>query len=257
MYFLVDVKVGVGGSDGDGAVAAGARAGSALLPGNVELLSEGNGGIVVGKLSGSVALGAGQGNAVVDVEDTGSTAWRPDSSGRFDAVSLGIYLPVLECSTSNCGHAGGRSLAGILREVVGGNEVTSDTLIETSISVVGGVNNGVLKASGILEVQVELAVLAAVRDGSSGANIGLELIKSISNHGLVRRGAGGDGALRAAIARVRGADDLDIIWVGSAVTLRSRECGDERSEEEELGKHLDSGDLMRLKVSLKDCLATG
>jgi hypothetical protein len=47
--------------------------------------------------------------------------------------------------------------------------------------VVGGVNNGVLETTGVLEVQVELAVLAAVGGGGARANVGLELIEAISN----------------------------------------------------------------------------
>ena len=73
------------------------------------------------------------------------------------------------------------------------------------------------------------------------------MIETISDNSLVRRGAGGDGALRATVARVGGADDLDIIWVGLSVALGRGESSHEGSEEEELGKHLDFGLLVRMK----------
>jgi hypothetical protein len=72
-------------------------------------------------------------------------------------------------------------LASILREVVGGDEAAGDALVETSPAVVGSVDNGVLEATGVLEVQVELAVLAAVCGNGAGADVCLEGIKAISD----------------------------------------------------------------------------
>jgi hypothetical protein len=48
--------------------------------------------------------------------------------------------------------------------------------------VVGGVDNGVLEATGVLEVQVELAVLAAVGWDGTRAGVRLELIEAISDN---------------------------------------------------------------------------
>jgi hypothetical protein len=73
------------------------------------------------------------------------------------------------------------SLACILGEVVGSDKAPSHTLIETGPSVVGSVEDGVLEATGVLEVQVELAVLAAVGRDGAGADVGLELIEAISD----------------------------------------------------------------------------
>jgi hypothetical protein len=72
-------------------------------------------------------------------------------------------------------------LSSVLGEVVGRDEAAGDTLVETSPSVVGGVDNGVLEAAGIGEVQVKLAVLAFVCSTGARANVGLECIESISN----------------------------------------------------------------------------
>jgi hypothetical protein len=47
--------------------------------------------------------------------------------------------------------------------------------------VVGRVHNGVLEAAGVLEVQVQLAVLGLVGRGDTGANVRLELIEAVSN----------------------------------------------------------------------------
>ena len=51
------------------------------------------------------------------------------------------------------------SLCSILREVVGGQESSSDTGVETSETVIGGVYDSVLETTGVFEVEVELAVL--------------------------------------------------------------------------------------------------
>jgi hypothetical protein len=47
--------------------------------------------------------------------------------------------------------------------------------------VVGRVHNGVLEAAGVLEVQVQLAVLGLVGRGDAGADVRLELIEAVSN----------------------------------------------------------------------------
>jgi hypothetical protein len=78
---------------------------------------------------------------------------------------------------------GGRSYGStsILGEVVGGDEATGHTIVQTSPAVVGGVDNGVLEAAGVLEVEVQLAVLGLVGRGNAGANVRLELIEAVSN----------------------------------------------------------------------------
>jgi hypothetical protein len=47
--------------------------------------------------------------------------------------------------------------------------------------VVGGVDDGVLEAAGVHEVEVQLAVLGLVGGVGAGADVGLELIEAISN----------------------------------------------------------------------------
>lgn len=101
-------NISAGLSNADGVITVSRAAGGrALLPGNVELLGEGNGGIVVGQLAGSIGVLAGQRNAVVDVEDAGGAAGRPDGGGGLDGVLLGVYLAVGEGAAAVGSHAGG------------------------------------------------------------------------------------------------------------------------------------------------------
>jgi len=61
-----------------------------------------------------------------------------------------------------------------LREEVSGQEVSCNTSIKTCIAVVGSIYNGILEASWILEIQVDLASLRLVGLGGLGTNVGLE-----------------------------------------------------------------------------------
>lgn len=79
------------------------------------------------------------------------------------------------------GKGGTYSRARVLGEVVGGEEGAGYAIVETSPAVVCCVDDGVLEATGILEVQVQLAVLAAVGGHSAGARVGLERIEAVSN----------------------------------------------------------------------------
>jgi hypothetical protein len=71
--------------------------------------------------------------------------------------------------------------AGVLGEVVRGDEAACHALVEACPAVVGRVHNGVLEAAGVLEVQVQLAVLGLVGRGDTGADVRLELIEAVSN----------------------------------------------------------------------------
>ena len=59
--------------------------------------------------------------------------------------------------------------------------MTGDTGVETSPAVVGGVDDGVLEATGVLEVQVDLAVLGLLGGLDAWADVGLELIETIGD----------------------------------------------------------------------------
>lgn len=64
----------------------------ARLPLEVELLGESNGGVVVRDDADGGGLGAGEADAVVDVEDAVGAAGRVDDRGGGDLVGLGVDL---------------------------------------------------------------------------------------------------------------------------------------------------------------------
>jgi hypothetical protein len=59
-------------------------------------------------------------------------------------------------------------LFSLTREVVGGLQGTSDALLDGRVAAVVGRQDGVLEASGVLNVDVELAVLALLGNGNTG-----------------------------------------------------------------------------------------
>ena len=75
---------------------------------------------------------------------------------------LGVDLASQEGAAADGGHSRGLRLASVLREVVGRDKGSGYAFVETRPAVVGGVYDGVLEAAGVLQVKVELAVLAAV-----------------------------------------------------------------------------------------------
>jgi hypothetical protein len=169
----------------------------------MQLLSESDSSIVVGQFTASLAVLGGKRNTVVDIEDTVAAARGPDGGSGLDAVLLGVDLTLFEgtaaregrtgcllmiCLVDGLGVDGSVFVAGswltyggtgVLREVVSGDETTSDTFVETGPAVVGSINHGVLETTRVCEVQVQLAVLALVGSDAAGANVGLELIEAV------------------------------------------------------------------------------
>lgn len=246
----------------------------------MHLLCECDGSIVVRKLAVSSRVGRPQADAVVDVQDAGRAARRPDNSGGLDVVLLGVYLTVGEIASTLGAHAGRGSLAGILGEVVAGDKVAGDALVKTRPAMVGCGHDGVLEATWVLQVQVQLAGTRVVLGGDTGADVGLELVESVGDdlviivrinpyllallsypcvpkwtdartrtvegacsYRLIGRRAGRDGALGAAVARVRRVDDGDLRWVrgGSRTGCWDRVRDSEKRKEKsgDLGMHGD------------------
>ena len=58
----------------------------------MDLLRQGDGGVVVGNGAGGARVGRRQRDAVVDVEDARGAAGRPDDGGGGDQILLGVYL---------------------------------------------------------------------------------------------------------------------------------------------------------------------
>ena len=128
----------------------------------MKLLGKSNSSIVVAHFTRLIRLLVRKRDSVVDVEDAVLATWRPDGSGGLNAVLLGVDLAVQQGAAAYGGHTRGLRLASVLREVVGRDEGPGYAFIEARPAVVGGVYHGVLEAAGVLQVQVELAVLAAV-----------------------------------------------------------------------------------------------
>lgn len=73
----------------------------------MELVGEGDGGIVVGQLAAGLGVAARERDAVVNVEDAVGAAGGPDGGGRLDLVVLGVDLALREVGAALDGHAGG------------------------------------------------------------------------------------------------------------------------------------------------------
>jgi len=98
-------------------------------------------------------------------------------------------------------------LSGLAREVVGGLESARDALLDGGVTAVVGGQDRVLEASGVLEVNVELAVLALLGDGDARAGGCDVRVEDEGDNGAVRRDLGAHGALRTSSSSI--ADTLD------------------------------------------------
>lgn len=152
----------------------------------MDLLGESDGGVVVGEDTGGLGVAAGERNAVVDVEDTVGTAGREDVACRGDSVGLGVDLALLPDAASRDGGLCRRGRRSVLAEVVGGIESSGDAGVELGVAVVGAIDNGELEATGVLEVQVELAVLGPLCGVVVGSNVSLEAVETKGNDLLWR-----------------------------------------------------------------------
>ena len=78
------------------------------LPRDVNLLGEGDGGIVVGQFAVGAGVARRERDAVVDVEQAVGAAGRPDDGRGLDLVVLGVDLAIGERAAAAYGHAGCR-----------------------------------------------------------------------------------------------------------------------------------------------------
>jgi len=112
----------------------------ASAPLDAELLLKFDGSIVIGNFTSTVGR-ACKSNSVVNVENSISSTRTPDHGLILNGVSFGVGLAieVFWSAESGAGHC---SLLGSLGEIIGGDEVGSDTWVKTDISVVSGLGNG-------------------------------------------------------------------------------------------------------------------
>lgn len=67
---------------------------------------------------------------------------------------------------------------GRLGEEVGRQERSSDTSVKLCIAVVYGINDGILKATRILETQMELAISGVILNACPGTDVRLERVEA-------------------------------------------------------------------------------
>lgn len=167
------------------------------LPRNMKLLCECHGCIIIGQFPGLSAISCRKCNAIVDVQNTGSSARRPDNGRWLNAVFLGIDVPIGPLGPGNSRASwslwtdqsctpfyssaiiwGTNSLGSCLGEEIAGDKSSSHTGVKTCPSMIGSIHNRVLKASWILQTQMDLTLLSFVRLQGSGADISLKAIKT-------------------------------------------------------------------------------
>ncbi len=68
----------------------------------MQLVSERNGGIIIGQFTGLLGISRGERNAVVDVQNAGCAAGRPDHGGGFDEILFSVDVAVDPLGAGNC-----------------------------------------------------------------------------------------------------------------------------------------------------------
>ena len=145
----------------------------------MQLVGKRNRRIIIAHLARLRRILARQRNTVVNIQDAILATWAPNRRCRLHLIRLGVHESIGERTAARHGHARRLRLAGVLAEVVRRDEAAGYAGVETCPAVVGGFDNGVLETAGVLEVQVQLAVLGAVGGRSAGADIGLEGVEAV------------------------------------------------------------------------------
>src|SRR5689334_13796255 len=110
-------------------------------------------------------------------------------------------------------------LSSLSGEVVGALQGTGNTLLDAGVATVIGRQDGVLEATGVQDVNIELAVLALLSDGDAGADGGDVGVEDESHDAPVGGDLGADGALGAAGSTIGDTADLDLFEVISKDVL--------------------------------------
>ena len=210
---------------------------SALEPLNMNLLRKRQRLVIIRNHARSLGVSARQRHPIVDIQLV-----RPPSTRRSHhlggrhGVALRVHLAFgPNAAALDLGARGARGPR-VAREEVRREEGARDALLEKCEAVVRRVNDGEGEARGVLEDDVQLAVLGAVHDGGAGADVGLEAVEADGEdlggvswgyvgskvgggrdgvtYGSVRVHGRGGGALGAAIAGVGHGLDLDLLWRG-------------------------------------------
>ena len=101
-------------------------------------------------------------------------------------------------------------LSSLTREVVGGLEGAGDALLDGRVTTVVGRQDGVLEAARVLEVDVELAVLALLCHADAGTDGGNVRVEDQGDDAAVVGDLGAHGALGASSSSITDTSDLDL-----------------------------------------------
>jgi hypothetical protein len=155
-------------------------------------------------------LGVCETDLRVDVEGLNLAARSPDGGGEWDLVVDEVVLG------DWAGEVGlGRGLNLLSGEVVGGLLGGSDSLVEGNESTGIDTKDGVLEAGWVVEVDVDLAVLAVLDDRDTWTDRCDVIIEDEGESGLVGRERDTNSSLWASSSTVGDGLDVDLAWVGN------------------------------------------
>jgi len=175
----------------------------------------------------------------VDVEGLDLSTRSPDGGSEWDLV---VDEVILGDWADEVGLGGSLDL--LTREVVGGLLGGSDSLVESDESTSINTEDGVLEAGWVVEVDVDLAVLASVDGWDTWADGGDVLIEDEGEGSLVGRERDTDSSLWASSSTVSNGLNVDLvgIWDDNGSWSRSGEDGASKGEtgsEDSLELHFD------------------
>jgi len=156
-----------------------------------------------------------EGHLSIDIQSGGSTAWRPHTGLMSESIAKGEGVFVLSLP----GRLQGCLLTGETGEPVLGLLFGSDSFLEIGVARVVGLVQGVLVSVGVVELDVDVAVLALLDEGYTGTD-GCDI--AVEGEGdclVVVALADGDCSCLATATGV--VDSLDVNLVGVDVIIRS------------------------------------
>lgn len=115
-------------------------------------MGKSDGSIIIAHLARGISILAGEGNAVINIEDAVCAAGAPNGSRGFDRVLLGVDEPVGQGAAASHRHARRLRLARVLAEVVRRDEGPVHPVVQPRPPVVRRVDNRVLEATGVPQV---------------------------------------------------------------------------------------------------------
>jgi len=194
---------------------------------------------VSGEQTRRAGLGACEVQLGVNIKGDIRSAWRPDE--RFDDEFVGEEV-VAGRGAVKFGAQGRLSL--LAREIISRNLVASNALVEILKAAVISSEKRVLPAIGIVDVEIELAVLAAIRGNGSRTDRGNVVVVEEGQDLLGCICRVGYGACWATRTSVGEGLDVDIVRVGTgwwSWVCKADSCGGEN--EKSAAIHYDEGEV--------------